>query len=468
VRLFSSKRPVALPVVVASAVIVGLVPAAAAAPSPPYQHTGTITEPNTSLNDGFGSFDISWVDSARDVYYLADRAGTDTNGTFIHGRIVAADADDGSLLSYIGSDKFAGNYNNPASGMAACAELPRDPRNGPNGVLTDAEGFIWVGDGNRATGACANGTVTSAPSTIDVFDPNTGTLLKSIDNGGNRRADELAFGQLGDGRGRILISNPEEVKPSFPFATLIGDHSRAILGKIIYDQVPTAANDHDDVPTDGHGWDSSLQDTGGNGGLEQDVWDPDGHVFLLNVPATLLNPGGEIDVISPFAQDGKGKVLKVIPLDNRNGGACNGSGLAISGEELIVQCGGDIRVLREDTGTLVHAPFSEGAGADEIWFNPGDGNVYQGIIGPPVTATAGIGILDLKHLAYLGVVAVSRGLGTHSVAADSKNNRIFFPMGEGSVAAHNAGNGGIGMFHRDDSEPGHGNGGGGDFDNRTD
>src|SRR5262249_14486799 len=159
-------------------------------------------------------------------YYLADRAGcsntaatsgqtTCSGGTnaFVHGRIVAVDADDGSLIGYIGADQFAGNYNNPLSGLFPCAEPGRDPPNGPNGVLSDDRGFIWVGDGNHATSACpgTGGSVTSSDSSVKVFDPQ-GNPVVSIDNGGNRRADELAFGSLGDSGGRILISNPEEVK----------------------------------------------------------------------------------------------------------------------------------------------------------------------------------------------------------------------------------------------------------------
>jgi hypothetical protein len=443
---------VLVPMVAASALLVGLLPASAAQ-NPPYQHIGTVTEPNTSLNDGFGSFDISFVDNQRDEYLLADRAGTDgQTGTFIHGRIVVVDADDGSLIKYVGTDQFAGNYNNPASGFSSCAELPRDPRNGPNGVLTDDDGFIWVGDGNKATSACSgpHGTLTSADSSIKVFDQ-SGALVATIDNGGNRRADELAFGKV-HGSGRILISNPEEVKPSFPFATLINADSRSVLGKISYDATPAPGAASNALPPVGHGWDSSLEDTAGNGGLEQDVFDAAEGVFFLNVPATVLNPGGEIDVISPDANSaGQGRVRQVMPLEN-----CGGSGLALSDDKLVVQCGGDIRVIQEDTGKQL-AMFTDGGGADEIWFDPADGNVYQGIIGPPLSSTAGIGILDVRHLAYLGIVPVASGLGTHSVAAGGRNNRIFLPMAEGSVAAHNAGNGGIGMFHRDDRET-HGDG----------
>jgi hypothetical protein len=458
--VFRPHRPTAFPVVLSFGLLLALVPTAAAVSSPPYQHIGTVTEPNSSLNDGFGSFDISFIDVAHDIYYLADRGGCASNmgmtptsgvcsGPFINGRIDVVDADDGSLIGYIGPDKFAGNYNNPLSGVAACAEKPRDPRSGPNGVLADDKGLVWVGDGNVATGPCgsgANGSFSSGSSSIKLFDPN-GTLLAAIDNGGNRRADELAFGRLSTGGGRLLISNPEEVKPSFPFATLIDTDHRTMMGKILFDKTPPAGTPHDALPPVGHGWDSSLQDTGGNGGLEQDVWDPNSGNFLLNVPATTLNPGGEIDVVRPHASNFQGSIVQVIPLDS-----CGGSGLALDGEMLIVQCGGDIRVLQEDTGAEI-ARFNEGGGADEIWFNPGDGNVYQGIIGPPVTPQAGIGILHMPTLTYLGIVPVPAGLGTHSVAAGGNNNRIFFPMAEGSIAAHNAGNGGIGMFQHDDSDP---------------
>src|SRR5262249_557351 len=150
---------------------------------------------------------ISFVDNRRDEYLLADRGGTDRTGTFIHGRIDLVDADDGSLIGYIGTNQFAGNYNNPASGFSACAEVPRDPRTGLTGVLTDANGFIWVGDGNHATSTCSGpqGSFTSGESTIKVFDQ-SGVLVANIGNGGNRRADELAFGKF-HGSGRVLIGN---------------------------------------------------------------------------------------------------------------------------------------------------------------------------------------------------------------------------------------------------------------------
>ncbi|MBV9324524.1 MAG: hypothetical protein JO352_12125 [Chloroflexi bacterium] len=452
-----------------------------------------MTEPNTSLNDGFSSFDISFVDSQRDVYYLADRAGCTTNavpcadivqlitptiqithpGRFISGRIVAVDANDGSLIGFLGlgadgKGVFAGNYNNPANPSSlgnppsptnptgkGCAETPRDPRNGPNGVLTDNDGTVWVGDGNHASSVCSGpgGTFTTGSSSIVALNPKSGEVIVRLDNGGNRRADEAAFGNVGGGR--ILFGNPEEVAPNFPFETIISTESRKIIGKIVYDQTPPAAAGPTQVPAVGHGWDARIGDLSDPtaGGLEQSVWDPDDKVFLLNVPATKLNAGGEIDVISPNAdKDGAGQILKVFPLDN-----CGGSGLALAGNDLIVQCGGDVRIINEKNGELIKA-FADGAGADEIWFNPGDGNVYQGLIGPPVGNSAGVGVLNVASRTFLGIIPTAAGLGTHSVAADARSNRIFYPQGEGSVASGNAGNGGIAMFHKDDSEPGPGRG----------
>jgi hypothetical protein len=72
--------------------------------------------------------------------------------------------------------------------------------------------------------------------------------------------------------------------------------------------------------------------------------------------------------------------------------------------------------------------------------------VYQGLIGAPVGPSAGVGVLDVAHMNYVGIIPTQSGTGTHSVAAGGANNRIFYPMGEGSAATKNLGNGGINMF----------------------
>ena len=89
----------------------------AAADNPPFVHVGTVTEPASSLSGGFTSFDISYVDSQRDEYFLADRAGVDPSGNFVHGRIVEVNTRTGSLMGHIGTDQFA-------AGKAARSRAP--------------------------------------------------------------------------------------------------------------------------------------------------------------------------------------------------------------------------------------------------------------------------------------------------------------------------------------------------------
>jgi len=154
-------------------------------------------------------------------------------------------------------------------------------------------------------------------------------------------------------------------------------------------------------------------------------------------------------VISPEANSaGQGTVLRVIPLDN----CSSGSGLARSGDKLVVQCGGDIRVIQEGTGQQL------------ALFTMAVVRMRSGSIPPMATSIrdyrtagdvhCGHCMLDMRHLQYLGIEPVAAGLGTHSVAAGGRNNRVFLAMGECSIAAHNAGDGGIGTFHHDDRDPG--------------
>jgi hypothetical protein len=411
------------------------------AASPPYQHIGTVNDFNGSTTppDRFISFDISWVDNATNTYYLADRAN---NG------LDAVDADDGSLkaIPVVGKGLFSGNYNDPANADNPCALPGRDTRNGPNGVWTDDNGLVYAGDGNHATGSCNPVTkdVPTGTSTLKILDPNTNTLLANIDNGGVRRADEGAFGRKRNGGGRTLVANPEEdsVPGHHPFVSLIDTDSRTLIGKIAYDEPASVSP----LPA-GHAYNAD------GFGLEQAVWDPGKQAFALNVPGTVAFPGGEIDVISPDTSGGNGRVLQIFGLLD----TCGGAGLAISGGEWIVACSNDVRILNHNNGQEI-ARFADGGGADEIWFNPGDRNVYLGLTTATSSRPNGIGILNVPSRTFLGVVnqGVPANGGTHSVAAERKTNRIFLPVNNGNQATLGAagnGMGGVAMYQKDDSEP---------------
>jgi len=133
---------------------------------------------------------------------------------------------------------------------------------------------VWAGDG--LIGGVGH-------SSLKAFDPTTGAMIADIDNGGVERADELAFGAVDSGR--ILDANPNE--PTVAFLTLVNTASKTIIGRVLYDEAA-----HSGLPTSGHRFNTNFG--GSQHGLEQPSF-PRGH-FYLNVPATIQNPGGEIDV----------------------------------------------------------------------------------------------------------------------------------------------------------------------------
>jgi hypothetical protein len=305
------------------------------------------------------------------------------------------DASDGAFQNFLGHGQFAGVITGAPT------------RSGPDGVVTDDQHHVWAGDG------LVGG---SGHSSLKEFDPTTGLLLANIDNGGIARADELAFGPVGGGR--ILIANPNE--PTSAFVTLVNTSTRAIIGKVVYDDsttVPPA------LPKPGHGFTTNFGSPPTQHGLEQPAFF-NGR-FYLNVPATMQNPGGEIDVFNPNTAE----ITRIFPLSP----ACGGTGLATGPQgDLIVECGDSVRVLDANNGH-VEAMISALGGADEIWMNPGDNRVYFPL--PPNTALrdsapASVGIMDASSNHAFSLVPVPGGQGLHSIAVNADNNRIFVPSSD--------------------------------------
>lgn len=323
----------------------------------PYQKIATITNP--PLN----GFDISWVDSAIGRYFLADRANAG---------IDVFDAERNTFLFTL--DGFVGSKPDRTLG-------------GPNGVVAihhGAEGGdddrgrveVWAGDGVPKGGT----------SSVKVFDLASRSLIANIPNGGNHRADELAYDPVDQ---IILIANDADVPA--PFVTFISAEGRPsdyhVLGKIVYDGTKGAPLS--------------------TGGIEQPVWDGARHKFYISIPSTAKNADGEVDEIDPRAM----KVTRVFPITTVP--LCGPAGLALlPGQRLITSCGA---VLSAVTGNTVATVA--GVGGDEIWFNRGDDRVYFGASPMPV--------VDAESLT---VVATINDGGTHSVAADSENNHVFVPV----------------------------------------
>jgi hypothetical protein len=162
-------------------------------------------------------------------------------------------------------------------------------------------------------------------------------------------------------------------------------------------------------------------------GLEQPVWDGRTRRFYLAVPATVTNPKGEVDEINPLTE----KVTRVFPT------TCNPAGLVLvpgKTQRLVTSCGD---VLSVATGKVLKTVAS--VGGDEIWFNPGDERVYFGgglnFISVPVVDTDTDTLVTTLTVGVLATPIQNSHI-THSVAADSENNRIFVPVSHEGVKVY--------------------------------
>jgi hypothetical protein len=339
-----------------------------------YTQLPTITVPG----DLAGRFDISWVDSVSQRYYLADR----TTGS--------VDVIDADASKYLYSIK--GFVGPGPSGKA-----------GPDGVLTIGN-ELWAGDGN------------STVKVVDLTQGASATVVATIDTGGTKRADELAYDPLDH---IILIANDRD---AIPFVSFISQTSRTILAQLPYPQT--------------------------TGGIEQPVWDPIAQKFYLSIPSTIANPNGEVDELSATTF----KITRVFPVTCDGGGP---AGLALlPGERLMTSCG---TVLDARSGRVLANVTNPSDGSavsgDEIWYNPGDDRVYFGSDNVAVVdastydlvrmsgsavyfglSTATIDTTPYKVLTYFFPFPlptsppVGTTFGGHTLAANSSNNHIFVPV----------------------------------------
>jgi hypothetical protein len=73
-------------------------------------------------------------------------------------------------------------------------------------------------------------------------------------------------------------------------------------------------------------------------------------------------------------------------------------------------------------------------GADEVWFNPGDGNVYLAMRSGGPSNSGELGVVGGSNITGI----LQTGAGAHSVAAYIGNNHIFVPVAGGGVKVFSA------------------------------
>lgn len=346
--------------------------------------------PTTAISvgpNGISSFDIGFVDAAIGTYLLADR----TNKT-----IDVIDTATNAVVNQLGLGTFVGFTGN-------------NDTSGPDGVFTVDHRQVWAGDGD---------------STVKVFDLQTGNLITTIKTGGSFRADE---GCVDTRHHLVMMANDAEADTPghHPFVTIISSETFAVLHTVTMDGTngaPLATN-----------------------GIEQCQWNPHNGKFYLNIPE--VNgpapgaPTGAVDsapgAVLIISNDGT--IEKNISIDHDKCAGPQGMALGPDGQ-ILLGCnaqsgnGQNSTVVIDDQGRIV-ATLDNESGADEVWFNPGDGHYFLARSTVNANALDGatgnsmLGVVDAESLHEDASITVGTvGLKTHSVSADPVHNQVYLPV----------------------------------------
>ena len=373
---------------------------AVAACSGPGAPTTTQTKCITAVQipgSALRSFDISWVDPNRAEYYLGDRSNS------------GIDIIDTQTLTFKRTIKgFVGIKLN-AAGTAVDNNI-----SGPDGVTSHGR-WLYAGDGD------------STLKVIDLNAPTASAIKQIISTGGTTRLDEMAL--TPDGKLLLGANNAEDP----PYATLFnanGDNATSNVTKITKVSV-----------------DASIVPAGAGLSLEQPTWDPKTNRFYTSIPIIANNPpgcnygqnagaitcDGGMLVTDPFAlttptatQGAFNSTTNtgVVPLH-----ACGPNGATVGpNDNLMLGCTpgnnpSNTTTLVINAKTKYYANVGGITGSDEVWYNKGDNRYYLGA--SKMIGGAELGVVDGTSVL---IEAIPQSSNSHSVAADSKRNRIFVPQ----------------------------------------
>jgi hypothetical protein len=421
-------RLLVIQILAALTLVLGASPSSAAAPT--YQNTSTLHLPS-NLNQ-LNSFDISFVDSSRSTYVLADRnnASIDVFDTQDERFVRAGDSVFTGLgtgpgcKTGTGMNTNAGNSGGP-NGVIIVSNRGEDEDASHTGASDDGEnrdrGQAWAGDGD---------------STVKVIDLNTGHQVgASIPTGGTCRADEL----WGDPQHKeIMIGNPNDAVVLQTFISTVGTPGPgSVLGQLRFDGQTGCAMGN--IP--GVGQRRICHTDTATAGIEQPIFALD-H-FWVAIGATSTNPGGEIAEIDPDPKSPTAfQRIAAIPV------TCGPSGLTfIPPNHAAAACGtAGVQFFDLESKKLLGTNVGETGGADQIWY--ANGNVYA----PDSSASAGcartvaiettpnppgflgsqtnscLAVIDASTRTVIAEVQLPAFAGSHSVAVDSRNHKVFVPV----------------------------------------
>ena len=388
---------------------------------------------------GLTSFDIGFVDPKIGRYFLADR----TNKT-------------------VDQVKTSNNTIHQLAKGAFVGVQTGTNTSGPNGVITaNNHTEVWAADGvlcgtPAQNNACATGaTPATQTSRILVIDLATGQLkVPPIDNGGQRRADELCEDPQ---HHVVLVANDDDADL---FLTFISTNTYQILGKLTL-----------------KGTDPNALNIKATGGIEQCQWSPRTGKFYLAVPEV---NGGNNPLNLPNQQPGAVleinpvslKVERVFPIDfaflSQTGTTpatadCLGpQGLAIGpNREILLGCSNSGKgsvIINELNGDLVRS-LDGLNGSDEVWYNPGNNHYFLAesnhkVGSNPVTPI--LGVVDQRPDTIGEDADPATVGGSHSVAVDPVSNQVYVPVNAGANAlcGQNSTTGCIAIFMTANSDAG--------------
>lgn len=337
------------------------------------------------------SFDLGFVDPVIGLYLLSDR----TNKA-----IDVIDTTTNTVLTQLAKGTFVGV-------AASCATGNVNDCSGPNGVLTVDHREAWAGDGD---------------STIKVIDLFSQQITHTIPTGGTFRTNEGCY----DPRDHLFLTGNSGLP--FPFVALVSTVNYSVLQTITMNgtvapgggvATPKATNSIDACQCD--------RRTGR---------------FYVNIPE-VNGPGndsapGAVVVISPKPETfGKIEAVWSIPIS-----LCSGpQGMAIGPDhQILLGCNNPILTVKstviidDRTGEIVETLPNED-GADQVWYNDGDGQYFLARSGGANPQKLGIvdvdadpGSLDQDVATGLPNTPATPHGTAHSVAADPIFNQVYVPI----------------------------------------
>jgi LVIVD repeat len=336
------------------------------------------------------SFDISWVDPGRGLYFLADRSnkGVDIIST--------------KTKTFIGR---AGDTSGPGTFVGILPGPITSPvdnnHSGPDGVVSRGK-CLYAGDGD------------STLKVFDISDPTHPVFVKSIPTGGTTRVDEMAL--TSDGDFLIAANNSEDP----PFATLF-----AVDGDDGCDAI-SAVNKITVSP--------SFVPAGFGLSIEQPTWDESIQRFLVSVPTIKDNPAGctfgppnpcsgAMLVIDPTNL--LNPIETVVPLVH-----CGPNGITIGPHGNVMEgCTpnnqpGDLETTIINDKSFKYVDVGGLTGSDEVWFDAGSDRYYTGSSAMPGGAVLGVVDGETNFL----LEAIPQSGASHSVAADRRRHEVFVPQ----------------------------------------